>query len=89
LLCDGYDSQCEELIIDYTLESNTHLTCCISVPYGTSVWQIGDSVEQNGAFEVESKKAKADTLGYKIHAGAPAMLERSDIVRILNIAWQK
>jgi hypothetical protein len=89
LLCDGHGSRFEEPFLEYTLESNTPWTCCIGVPYGTSVWQLGDSPEQNGTFKIESKKAKADTVRCKIRAGLPAALERSDIVRIVNIAWQK
>jgi hypothetical protein len=57
--------------------------------YGTSVWQLRDSAEQNGAFKIESKKAKAETFMCKTRVGLPATLERSDIVRIVNIAWQK
>jgi hypothetical protein len=64
-------------------------TCCIGVPSGTSVWQLGDSAEQNGTFKIESKKANAETVRCKIRAGLPATLERSDIVRIVYIAWQK
>ena len=50
---------------------------------------MGDSVEQNGTFKIEGKKAKAETVTEKIRAGLPATLERSDIVRIVNVAWQK
>jgi hypothetical protein len=59
------------------------------VTYGKSVWQVGDSPEQSGTFKIESKKEKADTVRRKIRAGLPATLERSDIVRIVNIAWDK
>jgi hypothetical protein len=53
------------------------------------VWQVGDRTEQNGTFKIESKKAKADTVQRKIRDGLPATLERSDIVRIVSIAWKK
>jgi hypothetical protein len=53
------------------------------------VWQLGDSAEQNGTFKIESKKSKADTVRCNIRAGLPATLKRSDIVRIVNVAWQK
>jgi hypothetical protein len=89
LLCDGYGIRLEEPFLEYTLEYDRHWTCCIGVSYGTSVWQLGDSPEQNGTFKIESKKAKADTVRHTIRAGLPATLERSDIVRIVNIAWQK
>jgi hypothetical protein len=89
LLCDGHGSRFEEPFLEYTLESDMSWTCCIGVPYGTSMWQVGDSPEQNGTFKIESKKANADTVWHKIRAGLPAMLERCDIVRIVNIARQK
>jgi hypothetical protein len=38
LLCDGHGSRFEEPFLEYTLESNMPWTCCIGVPYGTSVW---------------------------------------------------
>jgi hypothetical protein len=53
------------------------------------MWQVGDSTEQNGTFKIESKKAKTCTVRDKIRAGLPATLEKSDIVRIVNVAWQK
>jgi hypothetical protein len=52
------------------------------------MWQIGDSTEQNGTFKIESKKAKACAVRATIRAGLPATLEKSDIVRIVNVAWQ-
>jgi hypothetical protein len=89
LLCDCHGSRFEEPFLEYTLEYNMPWTCCIGVPYGTSVWQLRDSAEQNGTVKIESKKEKAETVRCTIHAGLPATLERSDIIRIVNIAWQK
>jgi hypothetical protein len=89
LLCDGHGSRFNELFLKYTLEYDINWTCCIGVPYGTSVWRLGDSPYQNGIFKIESKRAKADTVGHKIRAGLHTMLERGDIVRIVNITWQK
>jgi hypothetical protein len=89
LLYDGHGSQFEEPILEYTLEFNRPWECCIGVPYGTSVWQVGGSVEQNETFKIESKKVKVDTVTRKIRLGLPATLKRSDISRIMNIAWQK
>jgi hypothetical protein len=85
LLCDDYGSRFEEPFLEYTLESNRPWTCCIGMPYGTSMWQVGDSTEQNGTFKIESKKANANTVRNKIGAGLPAMLEKTDIVRIVNL----
>jgi hypothetical protein len=38
LLCDRHGSRFKESFLEYTLESNTPWTCCICIPYGTSVW---------------------------------------------------
>jgi hypothetical protein len=89
LLCDGHGSRFEEPFLKYTLESSTPRGCCIGVPYGTSLWQVGDSEEQNGTFKVERKKSKADTARENIRSGIPTTLERSDIVQIVHVAWKK
>jgi hypothetical protein len=88
LLCDGHVSRFEEPFLEYTLEGNTHWTCCIGVPHGTSMWQVSNNTEQNGTFKIESKKANAETVMSKIRAGLPPMLERTGIVCIASVAWQ-
>jgi hypothetical protein len=62
LLYDGHGSRFEEHFLGYTLESNMPWTCCIIVPYGTYMWQVGDIIEHNGTFKTESKKGKACTV---------------------------
>jgi hypothetical protein len=84
-----HGDQFEEPFLEYTLEFNMPRTCCICIPYGTPVWQLGDSADQNGTFKIESKKAKAEKVRCKIRADLPATLERSDIVIIVNTVWQK
>jgi hypothetical protein len=66
LICDGHRSRFEEAFLEYTLESDRPRTCCIGIPYGTSMWQVGDSTEQNGKFKIECEKVKADTVRNKI-----------------------
>jgi hypothetical protein len=88
LLCDGHGSQFKEPLLEHTLESNIIWTCFIGVSYGTSMWQDGDSAEQNGTFKIETKQAHACTVRNKTRASLPATLEKSNIVCIVNIAWQ-
>ena len=48
----GHGSRIERDFLTY-INSNPHLwVVCISVPYGTSIWQVGDSKEQNGSFNI-------------------------------------
>ena len=46
---------CLELsFLKYINEKDTghEWVCCIGVPYGTSVWPVGDSSEQNGYYKM-------------------------------------
>jgi hypothetical protein len=72
LLCDGHISWFDEPFLEYTLDSNIPWTFCIGVTYGTSVWKLGYSPQQNVTFNIDSKKAKADAVRLKIRASLPA-----------------
>jgi hypothetical protein len=77
LLCDEHGSRFEENFLEYNLESNRHWTSCIGVPYGTSMWQVGDSTEQNEMFKIESKRSKACIVRDTKRASLPATLEKA------------
>jgi hypothetical protein len=89
LLCNGNVSRFEEPFLEYTLASNRPWTCCTGVSYGTSMSQVVYRTEHNGTFKIESKKAKASAVRYNIRPGLPVTLHKSDVVRIVNVAWQK
>jgi hypothetical protein len=40
-------------------------TVCIGVPYGTILWQVGDSKHQNGQYKDKSKEGKEKALTMK------------------------
>jgi hypothetical protein len=50
LLYEGHGSLFEDPFLEYTLEGERPWTCCMGVPYGISMWQVGDSTKQNGTF---------------------------------------
>ena len=61
LLLDSHGSRFKLLFLEYTndMVEEGHKWCvCIGVPYGTSVWQVGDSAEQNGSFKMAMVRAK-------------------------------
>ena len=45
---------------------------CIGVPYGTALWQVGDSKEQNGSFNIVMYRAKKELLEKKNEIGLHA-----------------
>ena len=52
LLLDGHKSRFELPFLEY-ITSEKHLwQVCIGVPYGTSLWQVADSKEQNGSYKI-------------------------------------
>jgi len=49
LLHDGHGSRFELPFLEYINNPMHMWKMCIGVPYGTSIWQVGDSAEQMGA----------------------------------------
>ena len=58
ILLDGHQSRIELPFLEYVNDPAHPWCACIGVPYGIDLWQVGDSEEQNGTFNMESTKAK-------------------------------
>jgi len=58
LILDGHGSQFELESLEY-INKEEHKWCVnIGLPYGTSYWQVGDSIEHNRCFKMALTKAK-------------------------------
>ena len=60
---------------------------CIRVPYGTHIWQMDNSFQQNGIFKLELVKANE-----LYHSQQPSSKKRflpTDIIPLVNMAWGK
>lgn len=57
LLIDGHKSRLEIPFLEYINTPTDHWVVCLGVPYGTALWQVGDSKEQNGSFNIAMTKA--------------------------------
>jgi len=56
--------------------------------YGTALWQVGDSKEQNGSFNIAFAKAKQDLLHYKIKKMTEdSSLRSTDLMPLINFVW--
>ena len=90
ILLDGHRSRLELPFLKYVNTPEDNWIACIGVPYGTALWQVGDSKEQNGSFNMAMTKAKQrlledkDTLGLQNDG-----IIDTDLMPLINEAWEK
>ena len=73
-LLDGHGSRVELPFLEY-VNNPEYLGCaCIVVPYGTDLWQVGDSAEQNGTSNMCSTKEKAEIVRKKEVLSLPPVI---------------
>ena len=90
LLLDGHGSRLEMPFLKYINTPEDHWVVCLGVPYGTALWQVGDSKEQNGSFNMAFSKAKQELLNFKIQKmSQDCSLKPTDLIPLINIAWGK
>lgn len=87
LLVDGHGSRLDPSFLKYINDENHKWRVCLGIPYGTSLWQVGDSSEQNSSFKIAFADAKDKLLTMKNDMGLPRCIEPTDIMILLNIAW--
>ena len=62
---------------------------CLGVPYGTAYWQVGDSKEQNGSFNIAMTDAKRKLLDLKRQSCMNETIDKGDLMLFINTAWNK
>jgi hypothetical protein len=87
LLLDGHGSRFELPFVEY-IHGDYSRNVCIGVPYGTSLWQVGDSKQQNGQYKDKSKEGKEKVLTMKIKRGLKFTIIKQDIMWIVRYAWE-
>ena len=76
--------------LKYINTPTDHWVVCIGVPYGTALWQVGDSKEQNRSFNIAMTKAKQELLEYKTrYTFENPTLQPTDIIPLINKAWKQ
>ena len=65
MLIDGHSSKIYPKFLTYINNCNHQWKVCLDVPYTTSLWQVGDSKEQNGTFKGEWYRSKTSLYEYK------------------------
>lgn len=90
LLLDGHGSRLEMPFLKYINTPEDYWVVCLGVPYGTALWQVGDSKEQNGSFNIAFARAKQDLLQFKINKMTQdSSLRPTDLMPLINIAWER
>ena len=66
--------------LKYITDKSHEWQVCIEVQYGTSLWQVADSKEQNGSYKISLPKAKKEFLENKLCKSIdPPSLASTDI----------
>lgn len=61
---------------------------CIGFPYGVSLWQVGDSCQQNGYFKILVSKKKREIFEEQMKTFYSHLhLMRTDIMMVVRDTW--
>ena len=86
---DGHGSRLQLPFLRYILTPATEWRACIGVPNGTAAWQVGDSSEQNGSWKMASTSFKRKLCIFKVSMGISMTVAPTDIIPIVNHAWDR
>ena len=73
----------------YINNLNHQWKVCIGVPYATSLWQVGNSKEQNRTFKGEWYRAKTSLYEYKGDFNLELEITEEDGMPLLNHILEK
>jgi hypothetical protein len=88
LFLDGHGSCFKLPFVEY-IHGDRGWTVCIGVPYGTSIWQVRDSNQQNGQYTNKSKEGNERVLTMKTKHGLRFAIIKQDILWIVCYASEK
>ena len=89
LLLDAHGSRFDLDLLTYVNTPATEWCLCIGVPYGTSLWQVGDSSQQNGSYKMATASFKRILLKKKLEQSMSPHIFPHEIMLIINYAWNK
>jgi hypothetical protein len=93
LLLDGHGSRFKLVFLNYVTDERTKWMVCISIPYGTNLWKVGDSPQQNGAFKMRLTYEKKALIKETSKLYMECRIKKHDIVglvhRCLNKSFQR
>ena len=88
LLLDGHQSRFDLQFLKYINGDDTKWCVCLGVPYGTALWQVADSSEQNGTFKMELNRRKKELYDNRLDTLQHSMqLVKTDIIPLVRKCW--
>jgi hypothetical protein len=89
LLLDGHDSRFDIEFLKYIRDDNHPWSVCIGLPYGTHLWQVGDSNAQNGNYKHFEREYKDILVEHKQKRQLPLTMKPTGIIPIVMYAWNR
>ena len=88
VLLDGHQSRFDLGFLEYINADEHKWNVCLGVPYGTAVWQVADSSEQNGLFKMLLGEKKKELFRDRLTTFVQSLhLIRTDILPLVNSCW--
>ena len=87
LLLDGHGSRTELEFLQHANDPKHKWVACLGVPHGAAHWQVGDSSEQNGYFNMSFARAKSKMVSLKTSLCMDSKLQPADAMILINEAW--
>ena len=89
LLVDGHQSRFSTQFLSYITDTNHQWKVTIGVPYGTSLWQVGDTYHQNGRFKIALVQMKKKIMDLRLRTFCSELESvPTDIMPMINAAWK-
>ena len=89
VLLDGHGSRFDLEFLEYVNDPKHKWNVCLGVPYGTALWQVADSSQQNGKFKMLLNKAKRELFRTRMETFQQDMhLVCTDIIPLVRTSWE-
>jgi len=89
LFVDGHNTCFDPRFLEYIDNTNHWWNVCFGVLYATSLWQLGDSAENNGAFKTVWYHEKEKLLLWKYERWVEGVIWHYDVIPLLNKVFHR
>ena len=89
LLIDVHQSRLNPKFLTYINNQGHHWKVCLDVPHATSLWQVDDSLEKNGAAKTGWYRAKQELIDFERVHRLPCTISADDIIPLVNKIFHK